>query len=131
MTVFVVQEPKRRVTSEMVAAGRANRQMVGALVPVFDISPALMYGPIEVLLERSTGLTTEDIEGAVHVIREKLAEYGDEDYILAAGDPTAIGIAIALAVQANNGRVRVLRWNRHDRVYVEVMVDFNEKGLEG
>lgn len=124
MTVYVVQQPLRRVTEQDVRRfpSRYRPEHVGTLVPAFDVSPAAKYGDIKLLLDSSlvVGIAMAPL---VRTFRQKLAAYGDDDYILPTGDPAAMGIAIAIAAQANQGRVKLLRWDRKSGGYIELAVE--------
>ena len=69
----------------------------------------------------SAGQVTRDID-------TKLSNFNDEDYLLLIGDPIIIGIAIAMAGKWNQGRVKVLKWDRQEHVYYPVSLNFFEKG---
>ena len=107
--VFVVQQPMRRTDS-------------GGLAPTFDLTPALEYGELELLLDTGVivGIAMAPI---VRVFKEKLADFSDDDYIVPTGDPSAMGVAIAIAAQHNAGRVALLRWDRKQRKYVVLRVE--------
>ena len=58
----------------------------------------------------------------------KLKDYSDKDYILAMGDPVAIGIAAIAASDNNNGKVNILKWDRENKAYYSVCCDiYNRK----
>jgi len=92
-----------------------------------NILPALKYGELTVLVSSSTqvgfsaGQVTREIDA-------KLSNFNDEDYLLLIGDPIIIGIAIAMAGKWNQGRVKVLKWDRQEHVYYPVSLNFFEKG---
>lgn len=111
--VYVVQEPRR-------PDGRA----------LVDISPAVEYGRIEVLLP--SGDIVLSPAPVVAALRNGLRNYGDDDYLLALGDPSAIAIAAAVAAEHNAGRFRLLKWDRRMRRYIETRVDIRggrDRGL--
>lgn len=120
--VFVVQQPMRTVTQTDINRGFYDDHMLGKSVPAFDITPALKYGDMELLLDRGTivGIATTPM---VRSFREKLRDYSDEDSILPTGDPVAMGIAIAVAAVQNNGKVSVLRWDRKQKAYIRLTVE--------
>lgn len=114
--VFIVQERMKKQRDE-------NTGDVFE-VPKFDFRPAANYGRLEVLLpDRAVGLTPGP---TVHQLRQKLKDFSDQDYLLTVGDPTAIAIAVSVASQVNNGRYRLLNWDRDARRYIEVAVDINQ-----
>jgi hypothetical protein len=110
MTVYVVQESVRK------------DRRTGKFVPI-DISQAAAYGNIEVMLPNNPiGIAMQPV---VNRLRHALRNFSDDDYLLAMGDPVAIGIAFALASQANRGKVKTLRWDRrvNGGSYIEVHAD--------
>jgi len=40
--------------------------------------------------------------------------------LLAIGDPAIIGVAFAIAADANSGRVNILKWDKIERLYYPV-----------
>lgn len=90
-------------------------------VPKYDLTPASIYGPMEVLLRtNNVGLSLQPI---VAEFKRKLKDYSDDDYILATGDPIAIGIAVSVAAKNNRGRVNLLKWDRQTRQYVKATAE--------
>lgn len=107
--VFVVQQPLRKTMS-------------GALTAAFDVTPALEFGDLELLLDSGVVIGIAMMP-MVRVFHQKLKNFCDDDYILPAGDVAAMGIAIAIAAQHNSGRVAVLRWDRIQRKYIALRID--------
>lgn len=115
--VYVVQQPMRRVSQEDVDRGFYGKDSLGTFVPSFDLSPALKYGDIELLLD--TGVIVGiAIAPLYRTFTEKLRNYTSNDYILPTGDPVAMGLAIHLAAKYNGGVVNILRWDRRERKYI-------------
>ena len=99
MTVFVVQE-----------------------VPGRNLTPAYKYGELELLLGAKTNLML----GTANVVRElrkHLTNFNDDDYLLLMGDPAAIGLVCAMASHHNQGRFKVLKWDRQESMYYPVSMD--------
>jgi len=101
---------------------RAARVFVVQESPSKNLLPALQYGSLIPLLEPDAQVVL-DAAPTVRRLRAALRDYGDADYILAIGDPVAIGIACAVAADANGGRFTVLKWDRMEHVYYPVPVD--------
>jgi len=89
--------------------------------PLFDISGALKFGEIEVLTKHGHSLVVS--EPVVSMLREKLVDYCDDDYILPIGDPLMIGVVVAIAADINSGFVRMLKWDKRTRDYLVMPVD--------
>jgi hypothetical protein len=104
MTVFIVQE----------VSGR-------------NVIPAKKYGDLKLLLPERTNLMLSTAP-TVRKVRRELSEYSDEDYLLLMGDPAAIGLACAVAASTNQGRFKILKWDRQESVYYPVNINLFEKG---
>ncbi len=108
--VFVVYEPVRVTDS-------------GDVVPLFDLSPVLEFGKPEILLQHTqSALNTVPM---VRKLNDKLKDFSDDDYLVPTGDPVAIAIAAMSAARANNGRVKLLRWEKRQRRYYALDVDMS------
>lgn len=90
--------------------------------PKKNMLPALDYGDLEHILSAldQIGLTpgpwVRKIETALH-------DFTTNDYILAVGDPAAIGVACAVASQMTGGNFQMLKWDRQERRYFPVRID--------
>jgi hypothetical protein len=66
----------------------------------------------------------------VRKLRDMLKNFCDDDFLLAIGDPAAIGIACAVAAENNRGRFKMLKWDRHNMAYYPVQVDLYGKASD-
>jgi len=107
--VFIVQEPMKR------------DRVSGNLVPFMDLTPAAAYGELEVLLPH--GQVALSPAPMISGLKRSLAKFSDEDYLVLVGDPVAMSIATAIAAKVNNGKVKVLKWNRETRSYIQVALN--------
>ena len=80
-----------------------------------------------VLLEPNTQIAFSTVP-TVRMLRRKLREYRDGDYLLLTGDPVAIGLACSIAAFYNAGRYTALKWDRRERLYITVKIDITENG---
>ena len=103
MTVYVVQE-----------------------VPKFNVLPARKYGELELMLP--PGQITLSAGPTVNRLKHKLRDFTDMDYLLLIGDPLAIGLAVAIASNANRGKARLLKWDRQEKQYYPIEINLYEKG---
>lgn len=104
MSVYVVQERKKF---------NANTE---EYEPVVNLMPAAKFGDLDVLFD---GNHHELLTGpTVRVLKNKLRNFSDEDYILPIGNPVLIGIVTAMAAKSNVGKVKVLNWDREGRCYI-------------
>lgn len=106
MTVYIVQE-----------------------VPGRNVLSALSYGQLECLLPPGMQVTLSS-QPVVRRLKHSLRNFNDGDYILLMGDPVAIGIACSVAGMVNQGRYRLLKWDREQRLYYPLQVDLLEKYVE-
>lgn len=85
-----------------------------------DISNALEYGALKVILPAEIQVIDNPIQKkiVVDMIEESLKDFNDNDYLLLSGDPACIGICFGVAALNNNGRVKMLKWDRHEEAYI-------------
>ena len=107
--VYVPQEPTRfdKIKQE--------------LIPALDLSPALAFGEIVVCLT-SASANFINIAPVTQALKERMAEFRKEDYLLAVGDPTGIAVAAIIAYKATHGRFQMLKWDRISRQYQPIEV---------
>ena len=89
-----------------------------------NLLPALDFGNIEYILDSRDQITFDAVPW-VRRIATALRGYTEEDYILAIGDPAAIGIACAVAAQRTGGRFKMLKWDRQEQRYYPIAVDIS------
>ena len=82
-----------------------------------DISPALAFGRIEVLLTYYGTDPALAPQPMITDLRRALRDYRPEDYFLPMGSPGAIAASAAIAAQHAAGRLNVLVWDRAERKY--------------
>lgn len=104
-TVFVIHEPLRR--------DRAT----GEMYPMHDLSPAAEFGDIRVVLP-SANRPALDPEASLPLIREAMADFAPDDYLVLVGDINLVCWAAALAARATDGAIRLLRWDGRGCRYV-------------
>lgn len=111
--VFAIQQPHRLSDDR------------SALVPKFDLKPAEEYGELHFLL--SPTASPFNPAPIIQELIDKLHGFGDNDYILAIGNPCLIGWAVTIAARWNNGRVRMLQWSGRERRYIAIAADLFKK----
>lgn len=94
-----------------------------------NILSATKYGEIKFLIENSYQVTFSSGQ-VVQDLKSKLSNFCDEDYLLLMGDPVAIGIAVAIASHWNQGKVKMLKWDRIESLYYPVSIDIHQKNKE-
>jgi hypothetical protein len=100
------------------------RRTPAGFVPLHDLSPAMEFGRLNILLP--SGPVSLEMGPIVAIMREKLETFGDDDFIIATGDPAVISAAVIVAAARNNGRVKLLRWDRNVAMYMALQIDLHE-----
>ena len=96
-------------------------------MPNHDIAAAMSFGEMVVLLPSNTQIAFSTAP-AVRLLKRKLREYSDQDFLLLTGDPVAIGLSCAIAAAYNSGSFTALKWDRREKLYLPVRLDITEKG---
>lgn len=91
--------------------------------PRVNLTPALRYGELEVLLTHSQSLLAP--VPTIRKLREKLRDFSDDDYLLPVGDPVLMCTVAAVAAHFNNGRVKYLKWDKIERTYFVIQTDIS------
>jgi len=107
MTVFIIQEMRGR-----------------------DLTDAQNFGDLEILLPdgEQTSFSTQP---TIRRLQQRLNKFTDDDYLLLAGDPAAIALSAVLASRANNGKFKMLKWDRQENKYFPLTADCNYKPKGG
>ena len=95
--------------------------------PKFNIMGALKYGKLKVLLKENAQIVLSP-GPVIFELRRLLKNYTSKDYLLLSGDPSVIGIAVAIVSDINNGRFNLLKWDRQEKVYYPLEINIYEKG---
>lgn len=106
--VFIIQRHYRR------------DRVSGERIP-FDVTPAEEFGELVYLLEDDAN--PHNPGPVIRRLMEALGDYSDDDFLLLIGNPCLIGWATALAAGYNDGRIRLLQYDRHNRRYIPVQSD--------
>lgn len=102
----------------------AKRKVDGVWKPL-DLTPAMKFGEIVELIPAGPMIMAPGHTAIT--LRHKLLGFTDADYLLCMGDPTVIGLACVQAARANEGRYKLLVWDRHSGDYNVVPVDVNAR----
>ena len=60
-------------------------------------------------------------------LQKHLKDFNDNDYLLLIGDPAIIGVCCAIAAEYNNGKFKVLKWDKREYRYYDVEIDLKGK----
>lgn len=99
----------------------------GEWVPEFNLSPAAEFGKLEILMP--PGHSFFSPVPVVRALKEKLANFCEDDFILPIGDPSIMIAAAMIAGEKNSGRVKLLKWDRFQQSYVAIQLDTSGKAI--
>lgn len=112
---FIVQEPMRK-----------NAE--GIMETMMDMRKVIDYGsPVVMLKSGRVGFTPGP---TIDALRNELRDFTENDYLVPAGDPTAMCMAAMIASERTGGVVNVLKWDKIRKEYVSVKIDifYNTRG---
>ena len=95
--------------------------------PKYNIIGAQKFGKLKVLLKENTQIVLSP-GPIIFELRRLLKDYTSKDYLLLSGDPSVIGIAVAIVSDINNGRFNLLKWDRQEKMYYPLEINLHEKG---
>ena len=95
--------------------------------PNVNVIGAGRFGDLIPLLPPGRQITLSSAP-VTKLLKNKLKDFNDKDFLLAMGDPVAIGIASMVAGEVNNGKVNMLKWDRENQCYYNVPIDLYQKG---
>ena len=94
--------------------------------PKYNIIGAQKFGKLKVLLKENTQIVLSP-GPIIFELRRLLKDYTSKDYLLLSGDPSVIGIAVAIVSDINNGRFNLLKWDRQEKTYYPIEVNIFHK----
>ncbi len=89
-------------------------------IPVFDFTSATVYGALVPILAAEDNIRF--LARITDKIRAALANYTEDDYFVAVGDPSVIAICAGLILRRNQ-RMKLLRWDKKLACYT--VLDIN------
>lgn len=108
--VFVVQQPS------------VFDRRKGHFVPKLDLTPAAAFGVLVFLLPPGN-IYLQRLATAVDQLRAGLASFTQDDFLLTLGDPVAIAAATMIAAQRTAGRLKLLKWDGHGKIYIPIALE--------
>ncbi len=111
--VYVVQEPLKRDER-------------GEVVPRINYANFRPYGQHEFLFEWGELKDSDPLDDTspyLDKLRDRLADFQDEDFLVLMGNPALCAMAVAIAAEMNDGIVNLLDWIRNERRYRIVHMD--------
>ena len=95
--------------------------------PKINIMSASKYGNFKFLLPEFSQIIFSP--GPLIIkLRGLLKNYTPKDFLLLTGDPAIIGVACSIVSEMTNGKFKLLKWDKQDRVYYPIEINMNQKG---
>lgn len=107
--VFIPQEPARWDSA------------LGVQVPMMDFTPALRYGELVTCLPPN--ISFHMAKPVTAALKEKMADFNEEDYLVAVGSPLAIAISAGIAFRKTGGKLNLLSWDKRERQYLSTRIE--------
>tara|TARA_R110002126_G_scaffold90532_3_gene215723 strand:- start:1988 stop:2350 length:363 start_codon:yes stop_codon:yes gene_type:complete len=117
----------KKMSKVFITQEKMRKNIAGDFVQQFDLTPALKYGKLEVLIPAGRALFAPVL--TIRTLKEKLADFSDDDYLLTVGDPSVIAAAAMIAGEKNKGRVKILKWDRIEHDYISIQLDTSGKAV--
>lgn len=84
-------------------------------IPTFDFTPAAQYGQLTPILERDDNPLF--LARITPKIQKVLDTFGNDDYLLAVGDPSVIAICAGILMRRRN-QLNLLKWDKKMGSYI-------------
>lgn len=91
-----------------------------------DMTACTQYGKPVVLLQSAKDQTFAP-QPVLRELKNLLRGFTDDDYLLLVGDPIAMALAVNVAAQSNNGRVKLLKWSKRHEGYFPIEIDLYDR----
>ena len=95
--------------------------------PKINIMSASKHGDFKFLLPEFSQIIFSP-GPLIYKLRSLLKNYTPQDFLLLTGDPAIIGVACSIVSDMTNGKFKLLKWDKQDRVYYPIEINLNEKG---
>jgi hypothetical protein len=87
-------------------------------IPNVDTTQANKFGEVIILVDRNVPNTA--LMPIVEALKERLADFTEDDYLLPLGDPALTAAAAGIVLRKTGGRLKLLKWDRWAKDYVVV-----------
>ena len=95
--------------------------------PKINIMSASKHGDFKFLLPEFSQIIFSP-GPLIYKLRSLLKNYTPQDFLLLTGDPAIIGVACSIVSEMTNGKFKLLKWDKQDRVYYPIEINLHEKG---
>ena len=92
----------------------------------YNVRSAEKFGKLKVMLPDRKQMIFAS-SPLVFELKKELKDFSDKDYLLLIGDPAIIGVCCAIAAEVNNGKFKVLKWDKREYRYYDIEIDLNPR----
>ena len=94
--------------------------------PSRSFSPARKHGELELLFPAKAQVLLSAMP-TYRKLQRAMKTFSDDDFVLLSGDPIIMALAINVALEANDGRAKILKWDRYLFDYGLIEMNLYEK----
>ena len=92
----------------------------------YNVRSADKFGELKVMLPDRKQMIFAS-SPLIFELRKELKDFSDKDYLLLIGDTAIIGVCCAIASEVNNGKFKVLKWDKREYRYYDIEIDLKGK----
>jgi hypothetical protein len=108
--VYVINEPLKKDAA------------TGAMAKWLPMESAAAFGEVVEVLP--PGSPPAALDGYVAILRERLKDFREDDYLVLVGDQSLLVAAAAIVGWSDAGKLRVLKWSRNANAYEPLLLNF-------
>ena len=87
-----------------------------------DLTDAIQFGDLQILVPAKEQIAYST-QPTVRRIAKGLQKFDDDDYLLLSGDPAIIGVTCSIVSDMNNGKYKLLKWDRQEKTYYPIEIN--------
>jgi len=110
--VFIPQEPQKWDSATSTS------------YPLYDFTPALRYGALEVCLAPNASFLM--IAPVTAALKERMRSFTDDDYLVAVGSPVMIALSAAIASERTGGKFNLLSYDKRMNEYLNTRIEITK-----
>ena len=96
-------------------------------IPRINIMGATEYGYLNFLLPEHSQMIYSPAP-LISQLRKKLKDFNDNDYLLLTGDPAIMAVAVSIVSILNNGKFKLLKWDKQEFKYYPLEINLHKGG---
>ena len=96
-------------------------------MPRINIMGATEYGALQFLLPEQSQMIYSPAP-LITQLRKGLKDFNDDDYLLLTRDPAIMAVAAAIVSTINNGKFKLLKWDKQEFKYYPLEINLHKGG---